>query len=68
MHNILTTIGNTPLVKLDRIAKDDGTILVKLEYFSPGHYDETEVNSSKGERWFCSENDACNAGRRKSKV
>ena len=37
MHDILGTIGNTPLVKLARIAKDEGTILVKLEYFSPGH-------------------------------
>ena len=37
MHDILGTIGNTPLVKLDRIAKDNGTIFVKLEYFSPGH-------------------------------
>ncbi len=30
-------IGNTPLVKLNRIAKDiDATILAKLEYFNPG--------------------------------
>ena len=37
MHDILSTIGNSPLVKLDRIAKDEGSIFVKLEYFSPGH-------------------------------
>jgi cysteine synthase A len=34
--SILDTIGNTPLVRLNRIAKDIGPeILVKLEYFSP---------------------------------
>lgn len=31
-------------------------------------YDETGVNTSKGERWFCSEEDAIAAGWRKSKV
>lgn len=36
-HNILETIGNTPLVKLNKIAKGlKPTILVKLEYFNPG--------------------------------
>jgi cysteine synthase len=34
--SILNTIGNTPLVRLNRIAKDiKPEILVKLEYFSP---------------------------------
>ncbi len=37
-HNsILETIGDTPLVKLNDLAKDiAGTILVKVEYFNPG--------------------------------
>jgi len=36
-NNILGTIGNTPLVKLNDIAKDiPGTILAKVEYFNPG--------------------------------
>lgn len=34
---ILQTIGNTPLVKLNRITKDvKGLILAKVEYFNPG--------------------------------
>jgi cystathionine beta-synthase len=36
--NILETIGNTPMVKLNKIAADmPGTILAKVEYFNPGH-------------------------------
>ncbi len=34
--DITQTIGNTPLVKLNRVAKDvDATILVKCEFFNP---------------------------------
>ncbi len=38
-HNsILDTIGNTPLIKLQRTTQDvKATILVKVEYFNPGH-------------------------------
>jgi cysteine synthase A len=33
----LDAIGNTPMVRLDRLTADmDGTILAKLEYFNPG--------------------------------
>ncbi len=36
--NILETIGNTPLVQLNKvIAGTPGTILVKVETFNPGH-------------------------------
>ena len=36
-NNILETIGNTPLVKLNHVAANiKGTILVKVEYFNPG--------------------------------
>ena len=37
-ENILETIGNTPMIKLNKIAEDlPGTILAKVEYFNPGH-------------------------------
>lgn len=37
-NNILETIGNTPLIKLNRIAKDfPCTILAKVDYFNPGN-------------------------------
>ncbi|HEY4540454.1 MAG TPA: pyridoxal-phosphate dependent enzyme [Faecalibacter sp.] len=37
-NNILETIGNTPLVKLNHITKDlPCTVLAKVEYFNPGH-------------------------------
>jgi cystathionine beta-synthase len=37
-NNIIETIGNTPLVKLNKLAKGvKGTILVKVEYFNPGN-------------------------------
>lgn len=38
-NNILDVIGNTPLVKLDKIIKKynlDGEIYAKIEYYSPG--------------------------------
>jgi cystathionine beta-synthase len=37
-ENILETIGNTPMIKLNKIAEDlPGSILAKVEYFNPGH-------------------------------
>jgi cystathionine beta-synthase len=37
-QNILDTIGDTPMIKLNKIAEDlPGTILAKVEYFNPGH-------------------------------
>ncbi len=36
--NILSTIGNTPLVKLNKVVEGiPGTILAKVETFNPGH-------------------------------
>ncbi|MEK7486734.1 MAG: pyridoxal-phosphate dependent enzyme, partial [Planctomycetota bacterium] len=36
-NSILETIGNTPIIKLNSLAKGiPGTILVKVEYFNPG--------------------------------
>jgi cystathionine beta-synthase len=39
IHNsIIETIGNTPLVKLNKVTKDvQGTIAAKVEYFNPGN-------------------------------
>ncbi len=38
LNNILETIGNTPLIKLNKITKDlPCTILAKVEYFNPGN-------------------------------
>lgn len=37
-NNILETIGNTPLIKLNKITqKLPGTILAKVDYFNPGN-------------------------------
>jgi len=37
-QNILETIGNTPLIKLNKITKDlPGLILAKVDYFNPGN-------------------------------
>ncbi|HAI82766.1 MAG TPA: cystathionine beta-synthase, partial [Chitinophagaceae bacterium] len=37
-NNILETIGNTPLIKLNKVAKGlPGTILAKVDYFNPGN-------------------------------
>jgi len=37
-NNILETVGNTPLVKLNKVTKDiPATVLAKVEYFNPGN-------------------------------
>ena len=37
-ENVLETIGNTPLVKLNKVTKGvPGTILIKMETINPGH-------------------------------
>ena len=37
-NNVLETIGNTPMIKLNKITKDlPGTILAKVDYFNPGN-------------------------------
>ncbi len=37
-NNLIDTIGNTPLVRLNKLNKGiKGTILVKVEYFNPGN-------------------------------
>ena len=37
LNNILETIGNTPLIRLNKVAKDiPATVLAKVDYFNPG--------------------------------
>src|SRR5665647_1840091 len=37
-NSVLETIGNTPLIKLNKITKDlPCTVLAKVEYFNPGN-------------------------------
>ncbi len=36
-NNILETIGNTPLVKLNNTVETDALVLAKVETFNPGH-------------------------------
>lgn len=37
-NNIIETIGNTPMIKLNKVTKGiKGTILAKVEYFNPGN-------------------------------
>ena len=36
--NVLTTIGNTPLIRLNKVVSEvDATVLAKVETFNPGH-------------------------------
>ena len=35
--NIIETIGNTPLVKLNKVVDTDALVLAKVETFNPGH-------------------------------
>jgi len=38
LNNILETIGNTPLIKLNKVVKDiPATVLAKVDYFNPGN-------------------------------
>ena len=38
LNNVLDTIGNTPLIRLNKITKDlPCTVLAKVEYFNPGN-------------------------------
>lgn len=52
--------------------QDQGNISSSGEriYHLPGQrfYNVTKIDTSKGERWFCTETQARNAGWRKSKV
>ena len=36
-NNILETIGNTPLIKLNKVVGTDALVLAKVETFNPGN-------------------------------
>ena len=36
-NNIIETIGNTPLVRLNKVNESDALVLAKVESFNPGH-------------------------------
>ena len=36
-NNILETIGNSPLVKLNKVIETDALVLAKVETFNPGN-------------------------------
>ena len=36
-NNIIETIGNTPLIKLNKVVVTDALVLAKVETFNPGH-------------------------------
>ena len=55
-NNILETIGNTPLIKLNSITNDiEALVLAKVEYFNPGNSvkDRMAVKmvEDAGKRW-----------------
>ena len=35
--NIIETIGNTPLIRLNKVNDSDALVLAKVETFNPGH-------------------------------
>ncbi len=38
LNNVLETIGNTPIIRLNKVSTDlPGTILAKVDYFNPGN-------------------------------
>lgn len=46
-NNVTDLIGNTPLVRLNRLAAGvDGQVLLKLEYFNPGHSVKDRIAAS----------------------
>ena len=36
-NNILETIGNTPLVRINKTVETNALVLAKVETFNPGH-------------------------------
>jgi len=62
----LGQFGNTVCAIKGNISSSSGERI----YHVPGqrYYDKTIINWSKGERWFCTEQEAVRAGWRKAKV
>ena len=50
LNNVLETIGNTPIIKLNKITKNwPGTILAKVDYFNPGNSIKDRMALKMGE-------------------
>ena len=46
-NNVTELIGNTPLVKLNRLSAGvDGTVAVKLEFYNPAHSVKDRIAAS----------------------
>jgi hypothetical protein len=62
----------TAVARANSRVRHQGNISSSYEriYHVPGqrYYDKTQMNEGKGERWFCSEQEAVGAGWRKAKV
>ena len=54
-NHIIETIGNTPLVKLNRVVDTEATVLAKIESFNPGHSTKDRMALKMiedAEKWF----------------
>ena len=61
----LNKVANTSECKIKGNISSKG---IKIYHVPSGrYYSQTKINTSKGEKWFCSEGDAVTAGWRKSK-
>lgn len=69
--------ASTPRPGLPETTKRDGCLIKgnisssgERIYHMPGqrYYDKTVIDTSKGERWLCTEQEAINAGWRRSKI
>ncbi|ODT69056.1 MAG: nuclease [Pelagibacterium sp. SCN 63-23] len=69
---MLVAVISTPAFAQSGECRIKGNVSTKGEriYHVPGqkYYDDTRIQSSHGERWFCSEAEARAAGWRRSKV
>ena len=43
--NIIETIGDTPLVRLNKVNNSDALVLAKVETFNPGHSTKDRMGS-----------------------
>lgn len=65
-QNSSATIYNNEGCQIKGNISQDGEKIYHLP--DQNYYDKTVINEGKGERWFCSEDDAISAGWRKSKT
>ena len=52
-NNILETIGNTPLIRLNKITKDfPCPVLAKVDYFNPGNSIKDRMALKMVKKWW----------------